>query len=468
MSLLKRISPIPSEELLFSQSKFIKIIIPLFLQQILTVAVGTIDTMMVSYAGEAAVSGVSLVNALDALLVIFFTALVGGGAVVVAQALGAKNTNDVNEAAKQLLYIVTAMATALTIIVLIFRQPLLSLLFGEAEADVMKSASEYFFYIALSFPILAINESIFACFRSSGNTLVSLIVSLIINILNIGCNTLLIMGLDMGAAGAAIATTLARLVGMVILLIMIHQKKHPVHIERLFHYRPNFNIIKSILHIGVPNGIENCMFQFGRLLTQTLISTMGTAVIAANAVALSICNFQYLTGNTCSTTMITVVGQCIGAKQERQAKYYSRVILAFNYALIWIVILFTLIFLNPLVSTYGLSEQSASLSKQLIIYHSIFAAAIWPIGFMLPSAFRAARDVRFSMIVSMISMWTFRVASGYVMALETVSVFGLFSFPGLGLGIMGVWIAMTVDWVFRVSFYLYRYLSNKWLKFTHN
>ena len=402
------------------------------------------------------------------MLVIFFTALVGGGSVVVAQALGSKKTESVNEAAKQLLYIVTAMATILTVIVLIFRRPLLSLLFGEAEADVMKAASEYFLYIAISFPILAINESIFACFRSSGNTLVSLIVSLIINVANIGCNALLIMGLDMGAAGAAIATTLARLVGMIILLIMIHQKKHPVHLEHLLHYRPNFSIIKNILHIGVPHGIENCMFQFGRLLTQTLISTMGTAVIAANAVALSICNFQYLTGSACSTTMITIVGQCIGAKQERQAKYYSRVILAFNYALLWIVILFTLIFLNPLVSTYGLSETSGLLSKQLIIYHSIFAAAIWPIGFMLPSAFRAASDVRFPMIVSMFSMWAFRVASGYVLALETVSVFGLFSFPRLGLGIIGVWIAMTIDWVFRVSLYLYRYLSNKWLKFTRN
>ena len=464
MTLTKRSAPIPKEELLFSRKAFIQLVIPLVLQQVLNVTVGTIDSMMVAYAGEAAVSGVSLIGTLDTLLVIFFTALVGGGSVVVAHTLGSKDSRSVNEAAKQLLYIVTAVATVLTVTVLALRRPLLSLLFGDVEPAVMQNAMDYFFYVALSFPLLAVYESIAACFRSSGNTMISLIVSLIINLVNVGGNALLIMGFDMGAKGAAIATTFARLVGMIILLVLIHQKKHPVHIERLFHYKPHLPTIKRILHIGVPNGVENCMFQFGRLLTQTLISTMGTAVIAANAVALTISNFQYVTGTACSTAMITLVGRCIGAKQERQAKYYSRTVLLLNYVIIWVVILFTVIFLNPLVAVYGLSEGSAELSKQLILYHAIFAAAIWPIGFMLPSAFRASGDVHFPMVVSMASMWVFRVAGAYVMALESVSVFGLFTIPGLGMGIMGVWIAMTVDWGFRVALYAHRYLSDRWLR----
>ena len=464
MTLFKKTDPIPREELLFSRQALIKLMIPLILQQILNVTVGTIDTMMVSYAGEAAVSGVSLINTLDVLLVIFFTALIGGGSVVVAQALGQQHEKSIRDAAKQLLYIATAVATVLTVIVLVLRRPLLTLLFGDVEPDVMASAESYFFFVALSFPLLAINESIGACFRSSGNTLISLIVSILINLVNVGGNALLIMGFDMGAAGAAIATTFSRLVGTVILLVLIHRKKYPVHIEHLFHYKPNLGLIKRILHIGIPNGIENCMFQFGRLLTQTLVSTMGTSVIAGNAVALTICNYQYITGTACSSAMITVIGRCIGAKRYDQAKKYSRMILLWNYGMIWAVILVSLLFLNPLVGAYGLSETSSSIAKQLILYHMAFAAAIWPIGFMLPSAFRAASDVRFPMITSMTSMWLFRVILAYFFVLESVSVFALFSLPGLGMGIMGVWIAMTVDWVFRVALYLHRFVSGRWLR----
>ncbi len=464
MTLFKRSAQIPKNELLFSQKDLTKLIIPLLFHQILNVAVGTIDSMMVAYAGEEAVSGVSLVSTLDILLTLFFTSLVGGGAVVIAQTLGKKDSKSANDAAKQLLYITTAVSVVITVIVLAFRNPLLTLLFGKTEAAIMKNASEYFFYIVLSFPLVAMFESISACFRSAGNTFISLIVALIINFFNICGNAVLIIGMGMEAAGAAISTFIARFVGVAVLFFLILQKKHPVHIEKLFSYKPDMPTIRKILYVGVPNGIEGCMFQFGRLLTQALVSTLGTTAIAANAVGLTICNFQYITGTVCSTIMITVVGRCIGAGDKRQAKYYSRNVLAINYIILWIVILFTMVFLNPLVSAYNLSDASAELAKRLILYHAMFAAAIWPIGFMLPSAFRAANDVRFPMIVSTLSMWLFRVAGAYVVALDTVSVFGLFSFPGLGLGAMGVWIAMTVDWVFRVALYLFRYLSGRWLR----
>ena len=464
MLLFKKSQSIEKSQLLFSNSALLKILIPLLIQQVLNVLVGTVDSMMVSSAGEAAVSGVSLINTLDTLLIIFFTAMVSGGAVVVSQALGKKHGSDVSEASKQLLYIVTFLATVLTVVVLIFRVPLLSLLFGDVEADVMENAMSYFFFVAISFPLLAINEGVGACLRAEGNTLISLLVSFSINVMNVCGNAILIYGFDMGAAGAAIATSVARLGGSVILLILIHRKSFKVHVEHLFHYKPDFRIIRQILHIGVPNGIENAMFQFGKLLTQTLISTMGTAVIAANAVGLTISNFQYMVGTACSATMITVVGRCIGAGEREQAKYYSRRLLVLNYGVLWGVILIMTVFLKPIVGIYDLSTYSSELAQQLILYHSACAAVIWPIAFMLPSAFRASGDVRFTMVISMISMWTFRVAGGYVLALESVSVFGLFTIPGLGMGIMGVWVAMTIDWVFRMIFFLTRYISGKWLQ----
>jgi putative MATE family efflux protein len=459
MSLKFKGCGIPKERMLFSGRDLIKLIIPLFLQQALGVLVGTVDSMMVSHAGEAAVSGVSLVNSLDVVLIVFFSSMVGGGAVAVAQALGKKDAQAVCESAKQLLYITTSIATFITVTVLTFRGPLLGLLFGDVEADVMKSASDYFFYVALSFPLLAIIESVGGCFRASGNTRIALYISLMINLINVCGNAIFIYVFELGAKGAALATLMARLIGTVIMLVLVTNKKQTVHVENILRYKPNGAIIKKIVNIGIPNGIENTMFQFGKLLTQALISTMATGVIAANAVGNSICSFQYMTGTACSSAVIAVVGRCNGAGEKEQAKYYSKLMLAINYATLWAVIITTAIFLDPIVSLYNLSDSSREIAKQIIGYHMIVAAVIWPLGFMLPSVFRADGDVRYSLVVSMISMWTFRVAGSYVFALESVSVLKLFSFSGLGMGIMGVWVAMTVDWVCRSSLFLYHFIK---------
>ena len=463
MNILKRPRSVDGGPLLFTNKGLVSIIVPLMIQQVLTVAVGAVDTVMVAYAGEAAVSGVSLVNTLDVLLVMFFSSLVTGGAVVVAQTLGRKNMDDARSAAKQLLYVATAMALLVTVTVLTFRKPLLSLLFGSAEADVMYSAERYFFFVALSFPFLAIHSGVASIFQVSGNSVISMTVSFVTNLINRGGNALFIIALGKGSAGAAIATLICRIVGAGIMLVLINRKNHIFYIEKLLHYKPDLKVIKEILRIGVPNGIENGMFQFGRLLTQSLISSMGTATIAANAVALTISNFQYMAGSAYSSAMITVVGRCVGAKEIEQAKYYSRLMAVLNYITLWMIVLVTVVFLSPIVSLYDLSAESSAIACQLIIYHSVCAAIMWPIGFMLPSAFRAAGDVRFPLIVSVITMWIFRVAGSYVLALDTVSVFGLFSFKGLGMGVMGVWVAMTVDWVFRAALFLVRYLSGRWL-----
>lgn len=464
MRLLERKEKIPREELIFSRKDIIKIVVPMFIQQILNITVGMADSMMVSHAGEAAVSGVSLVNTLDSMLIVFFTALVSGGSVVVAQTLGAKGSKDVTDVAKQLLYATTSVAVILTVVVMILRRPILNLLFGDVEAEVMRGAYDYFSIVALSFPLLAISESTGACFRAAGNSMISLVISFVINVLNVGGNAIFIYGFDMGASGAALATTIARFGGALILLVLIHNKKYPVHIERIFHYKPNFRIVKSILNIGIPNGIENAMFTFGRLMTQTLIAMLGTTVIAANSVALSIANYQYAVNIAISACTVPIVGRCIGARKREQAKYYSVSLLKFEYIIMISVIIVTMIFVKPLISMYNITETGMLLSVRLLILHSIVAALIYPLGFLLPSTFRAAGDAKFSMFVSMISMWCVRVALAYVLALETVSVFGLFSFSGLGLGIWGVWIAMFGDWLIRAVLYAIRYFSGKWLK----
>lgn len=452
--------------MLFSRRELVRITLPLIIQQVLSVTIGMVDSMMVSNAGEAAVSGVSLVGTLDVLLIIAFSSLVTGGSVVVSQNLGKKNMELVQESAKQLIYAAFGVALLLTTVVLAVRKPLLSLLFGHVEADVMDSALRYFFFMALSFPFLALDNAGAALFRSMGNSMVTMLVSFMMNIINVIGNAVLIFGFHLGAAGAAISTLFSRIVGALTMLILLHNKKNLFYLEKLFHYRPDIGIIKNILRIGIPSGLESCMFQFGKLMTQSLISSMGTAAIAANAVANSLANLQYMPGTAIGHAMVTVVGRCVGAGEKKQAKKYSRILLGVAYLMLWTVVLVTCLFSRQIIGLYDLSPDSAGIANRLILYHALTAAVMWPIAFVLPHTFRAASDAKFPMLISAFSMWTFRVALSYVFALESVTVFGV-TFPGLGMGIMGVWVAMTVDWVFRTVVYAVRYFSGRWLKKYH-
>ncbi len=449
--------------MLFSRGDLIRILLPLALQGILSVAIGMVDSMMVSNKGEAAFAGVSLVGSLDTVLITLFGALTSGGSVVLAQAMGRGDQKHACNAAKQLVYAASIAAAAITAAVLIFRVPLLRFLFGDVEESVMRNALSYFTIVSLSFPFLAVENSVSAAFRAQGDSITTLKTSIFMNLLNIAGNALLIYGADLGAAGAALATLFSRFVGASLLLWIAHDPQRYIHLERILHYRPDGTIIRAILRIGVPNGIENSMFQLGRLMTTSLVSSLGTVSIAANAAALSLANFQYTVGGAVQSTMVAVIGRCVGAKEKEQAKYYVRSLLGSSYLMVAGTDLLLCIFSAPLLGLFGLTPDSSELARILLLYHSAVSVILWPAGFCLPPAFRAANDVMFTMVVAIFSMWVFRVALAYCLALETVSVFGLFTFPGMGLGLMGVWYAMTIDWIFRVVLFLWRLLSGRWL-----
>ena len=448
--------------MLFSKRALVKIILPLIIQQMLALAIGTVNSMMVAPAGEAAVSGVSLVNALDALLILTFNSLVTGGSVVVSQALGTKEPGAARDAAKQLFWAVTGISVLLTVTVLTFRHPLLAGVFGEVEPDVMESAQDYFFFIALSFPFMAVSNVTDALLRSMGNSLISMLTSLITNLINVAGNAVLILGFEMGAAGAAISTLISRLIGAVILTVLLHNPKYPVCFVKLWQYRPDFRIIRSVLRIGIPGGLESAMVQAGRLIMQTLVAPMGTAAIAAKSVANTIANFQYAAGYAYQNAMIPVVGRCIGACEAKQAKRYARWMVVLNYLTLWAVSVVTFLLVRPIIAVYDLSAAAADLACQLTVFHLICAAVLWPIAFTLPVAFRAAGDVRYPLAVSMLSLWGMRVVLGYFFALDTVSVLG-FTFPGLGMGVIGTWISMTIDWLFRCVLFSIRYITGRWI-----
>ena len=437
--------------MLFSKQDIRKILFPLLVEQILAVALGMFDSMMVSSVGEAAVSGVSLVDSISILLINVFSALATGGAVVCSQFLGHKDAEGARSSAKQLYYAVFAVSSLLMTIALVFSSQILHLIFGKVEADVMAFAKTYFVITAISYPFLGLYNGGAALFRAMGNSKISLYVSLAMNLLNVGGNALLIYGFKLGVAGAAISTLAARIFGAAVMLILSHNRKNTIYVDNILRFRPSFPIIRRILRIGIPGGMENGMFQVGKLLTQSLVASLPTAIIAANSVANTLASFQYAAGGAVGLTLITVIGRCTGAGEKEQAKHYAKSLLFTAYKIMLITSVLLTIFPKPIIGLFELSTEATDAVLRLVLLHNLATVLIWPLAFTLPHCFRAASDVMFPMVTSIISMWVFRVVCSYIFVLY------------FHLGVYGVWLAMFCDWLFRGSMFFVRLISNKWL-----
>lgn len=434
---------------IFSNRDLKSLIIPLILEQVLAVTVGIADTMMVSGVGEAAVSGVSLVDMINILLLNLLAALATGGAVVASQYLGARQREKACVSAGQLLSVTILFSVIIMIVSLILRVQILHLLFGRINRDVMDNALIYFWISALSYPFIGLYNACAALFRVMGNSRVPMFSGLVINILNISGNALCIYGLHMGVAGVAVPSLIARAIGACILLVMLTNPNRDISVKRA-HFRPDLSAIRKILFIGIPSGLENSMFQLGRVLVVSIIATFGTVQIAANAVANNLDSLGIIPAQALSLAMITVVGRCVGAYDFDQARYYAKKLIKVAYALTIIVNALILIFLPLILKIYSLSAETIRLALILVIIHDGIAMLIWPVAFTLPNALRAANDVRFTMFVSIASMCLFRLVFSYI--------FGIL----LGLGAIGVWIAMIMDWICRSIFFVTRFRSGKW------
>ncbi len=438
-------------EYLFTKKDLRRLIIPLIFEQALAITVGMADTMMVSSAGEAAVSGVSLVDMINVLIFNVLAALATGGAVVTSQNIGARKSDEACESAKQLLYTVIMGGVAIGILSIVFRRPLLRLFFGSIERDVMNDALTYLWISAVSYPFLAVYNACAALFRSMGNSRMTLRISLIINVINIAGNALCIFVLNMGVAGVAVPSLVSRAVGAIILYVLLRDPARLVHFSQ-GRLRLNFRVIKKILYIGIPSGVENGIFQLGRVLVVSIISGFGTVQIAANGVANNLDSMGIIVGQAMNLAMITVIGQCVGANDERQIRYYTKKLTGTAYIGEISVIVVIFAFLKPLLGLYGLSGETTELAALLVWIHNGSAMVLWPLSFVLPNMLKACNDVRYTMVVSVFSMFVFRVGFSYFLGVR------------MGMGAVGVWIAMVLDWIFRTIMFLARYFSGKWKK----
>ena len=436
-------------EPLFSGKDLRKLIIPLIFEQALAITVGMADTMMISSVGEAAVSGVSLVDMINMLMFNIMAALATGGAVVTSQYLGARRKEDARKSASQLLYTVIFAGILLGILVILIRKPMLRLFFGSIEADVMENALIYLTISALSFLFLSVYNACAALFRSMGNSKVTLKVSILINLINVVGNAVCIFGLHMGAAGVAIPSLISRAAGSIILYFLLKNPRLDIcFLKEPFHL--DFGMVKKILYIGIPSGVENGIFQLGRVLVVSIISSFGTVQIAANGVANNLDSVGVLIGGAINLAMITVIGQCVGAGDEKQIRSYTKKLLLIAY--IPTIILNLVLFLNLgwILDLYGLSPETTSLARTLIFIHNGCACLLWPLSFTFPNMLRACNDVRYTMVVSIASMFIFRIGFSYLIG------------ANLGYGAIGVWIAMVLDWICRVICFLVRYRRGKW------
>ena len=435
---------------LFSNRELANLIGPLVIEQLLAVFVGMADSIMVANVGEAAVSGVSLVDNIMILIINIFAALATGGAVVAGQYIGRKDEKSACKAATQLVWFVSLSAVAIMILVYLGKDIILNQVFGHITAEVKGHADIYLLIVTASIPFIALYNGGAAIFRAMGNSQVSMRVSLLMNAINVTGNAILVFGLRIGTAGVAIPTLISRMVAAIVITVLLCNRTRILHIERTLKIRFDGRMIRKILAIGVPNGLENSMFQLGKILVLSLVSTFGTYAIAANAVSNAIALFQILPGMAISLAITTVISQCVGANDYEQVHYYLKKLLAIIYVAMVGTVALIFLALPLILKAYNLSDQTAAAATNIIHFHGISAMIIWPLSFALPAAYRAAGDAKACMYTSIVSMWIFRIGFSYLVG------------KYMGLGVFGVWVAMVIDWVVRAICFVIRYFNGKW------
>ncbi len=441
---------IEKERLLFDNKALRALILPLIIEQLLAVLVGMADSIMVASVGEAAVSGVSLVDNIMVLFINLFAALATGGAVIAGQYLGQKNEKQSCRAATQLVWFTTIMAVLIMALIYCGKWFILHVVFGQIDAEVMGHANTYLLIVTASVPFIALYNAGAAIFRIMGNSRVSMQVSMIMNVINVCGNAILIFGFHRGTEGVAIPTLVSRITAAVLIVVLLCRQNMPIHIDKSLRYRPEWTMIKRILGIGIPNGMENAMFQLGKIIVLSLVSTFGTYAIAANAVCNVVAGFQILPGMAINLAITAVIARCIGAGEHGQAEYYTKKLLKLVYISIWAINLIILALVPVILWAYNLSDVTAQTARGIMYFHAASASLVWPVAFSLPATLRAAGDAKVTMVIALVTMWLFRIVFSYVLG-------GYF-----GLGVLGVWIAMVIDWVVRAICMALRYKSGKW------
>jgi len=441
---------------LFTDRDLVRLIIPIIIEQLLFITVGMADTMMIASQGDASVSGVSLVDMVNIFIGNIYFSLATGGTVVASQFLGARKGPEARDSAKQLLMVAATFALGLCLIGEVGNRHLLRLIFGVLPERVMSEAAAYFRITALTYPVIAVYASCTSLLRAQKCSQWSMYSSMVTNVLNVVGNYLFIFVFHKGVVGAATATLIARFISMLLVLYILTNRNRTIYLDFHEKFRPNWMIVRRILFIGVPSGIEGGLFQLGRLLVVGIIASYGTIQIAANAIANNLSGVSILCCSGFCVAMITVVGQAVGAGDEEQCRYYIRKMMRWAYIVHAVNCLVLLVLMPLILQFYGkVSDEARTLGSHLAFLHLSFGILFWPLSFAFPNVLRAANDVKFTMTVAIVSMFLMRVGMGYLLA------------AWWHHGAYAAWVAMLFDWVGRCSCFAWRYFSGTWKKHAH-
>lgn len=438
---------------MFSNRDLRRLIVPLFLEQLLVILVGLADTFVISYAGEAAVSGVSLVNSFNTIFIFLFTALASGGAVIVSQYIGGEKMEMAGESASQLLMVSSLFSGVIMAVILLSGCPLMGLLFGKVESDVMDACMIYLRISAYSYPALAIYNAGAALFRSIGKTSTTMYIAIFSNVINVVGNIIGVFALHAGVAGVAVPSLIARTFSAVVVTVLCFRKGNGVYYKKRWICHYNAGLLKRILGIAVPNGVEQGIFQFVKVALSSVVALFGTSQIAANGIAQSIWSLAALVCVTMGPVFITVIGQCMGSRDTDQAEYYFRKLLKITLliSVVWNVLVFAL---TPLVMQfYDVSDETKKLTIILVLIHNIFNCIAFPFADPLGKGMRAAGDVRFTMVISLATTIGVRL------------IFSLLFAIVMDMGVIGIAWAMCLDWCSRAVIFYIRFRKGKWKQF---
>ena len=435
----------------FSNSQLRRMMIPLFIEQLLLMVVGLADTMMVSHAGEATVSGVSLDTMIYTIFILIFSSLGAGGGVITAQYIGRDDRENGNTAASQVFLVSFTISIVLMILLLLLGKTILHLLYQGVDPAVMQACETYLWIVTLSFPANAVYNAGTALYRSMGKTSVTMRVSMIMNLINIVGNAIGIFVLHAGAAGVAWPTTISWYAAACIMTYLCFSKENKVFIEWKKIVSYNSEMVSRIMKVAVPNAVEGGLFQMAKVVLGSLIATFGTAQIAANGIGQTIWSLAAVVVSSMSPIFITVIGQCIGAGDREAAKYYLWKLLRMTTALTFVWNALVLLALPVLLPLYDISEETRHLLIIIVFIHNIFCGTIGAFFGPMSAGFRAAGDVKFAMYVSIFCTVIFRTSMSFLLCL------------GLQMGVIGIAIAMVMDWTLKGMILVIRERSGKWL-----
>lgn len=438
---------------MFSNKDLRRLIVPLFLEQLLVILVGLADTFVISFAGEAAVSGVSLVNSFNTIFIFLFTALASGGAVIVSQYIGGRKEEQAGEAASQLLMVSILFSVGIMAVILLFGYPLMGLLFGKVERDVMDACMVYLRISACSYPALAVYNAGAALFRSIGKTSTTMYIAIVSNVINVAGNIIGVFALHAGVAGVAVPSLIARIFSAVVVAVLCFRKRNGVYYKKQWICQFNAGLLKRILGIAVPNGVEQGIFQFVKVALSSVAALFGTSQIAANGIAQSIWSLAALVCVTMGPVFITVIGQCMGSRDIEQAEYYFRKLLKITLliSVVWNALVFAL---TPLVMQfYDVLDETKKLTVMLVLIHNVFNCIAFPFADPLGKGMRAAGDVRFTMVISLVTTIGVRL------------IFSLLFAVVMDMGVIGIAWAMCLDWCSRAVIFYIRFRRGKWKQF---